>query len=574
MLRLAFSSVLACFVQNHSKGSRTSVRGSDRSLVDPVKEGLDPAYNRLDSLPNNVHRKRSQRVGGKEEPSMVTLSDVKTSKTERIDDAHSKSCQQRFEIQRASDFAKLQRSEWHPKNSLPDGSFKIPRPYTASRSGQSGSTQRAAKAEPIDGLLLSPRLHSSRRTESQRMPSSSVGGLLVKDSTVAQPQRSLESPKSLPPPPSAADTPPVPPATGNNKPVNLKRSGMEVSWTAAGVDPRFGASARGSSNNPHPLPLRFQRQDSVPILRDGGRLHSWQTSGQFQDVSQITAIQVTPRPKPRAFPRTNPSYVASQRRDWVVGGSYRKMSEGNPQRMSPVDVGHQTHYYPGKDRVSSAFGGGAQTLQASHLHYKDPVLAVEAKRAVLKNEDYDSDTSQSSTGSELNYQLRQHALDSKVLRPRANRLVSSLRCSNTGVSQTVAFAAGTLAADCEVASVMSGDLSSPVVSPNFRKSGKSGSYSTQIDVPPPREKPKKATVSHREPVLMKLHRRNSEPDYVNVLSGKEERSASVSQMLKSHGNHQASSSPVRHVDDSLRNGGTLHVQDHSSPSEMSSICLQ
>lgn len=536
-----------------------------------MKEGLDPAFNRLDSLPNNVRRKRNQRVGGKEEPRTVTLSDVKTSnsKTECIDDTHSKSCQ-RFEIQRTSDFAKLQRSGWHPKNSLPDGSFKIPRPYTASRSGQLGGTQRTAKAETIDGLLLSPPLHSSRRTESQRVSSTSVGGLLVKDSTIAQPQRSLESPKSLPPP-SAADTPPVPPATGTNKPVNLKKSGMEISWNPGDADPRFGASSRGSSNNSsHPL-SRFRRQDSVPILRDGGgRLHSWQTSGQFQDVSQITAIQVTPRPKPRAFPRTNPSYVATQRRDWGVGGSYRKVSsESNHQQMSPVDVSHQTYYYPGRDRVSSSYAG-AQTLQASHLHYKDPVLAVEAKRAVLKNEEYDSDTSQSSTGSELNYQL--HQLDSKVLRPHANQLVSSLRCSNTGVNQMAAFAAGTLAADCEVASVMSSDLLSPVNSQNFLKSCKSGSYLTQIDVPP-RERPKKAAISHREPVLTKHHRRNSEPDYVNVPSGKEERSASVSQMLKSHGSHQTSTSPDRQVEDSLRSGG-LHVQDHSSPSEMSPICLQ
>lgn len=541
-------------MQKHSRSNKTSVRGADKCLVDPVKEGFDPVSSLFNGLHNNFHKERNQRIGGKEEKSTITHSGVKTSRTKCSNDADSNSCQP-FEAHRTNDFVKFQRSEGQSKSGLPDGSFRIPRPYTASRTGQSVCLPRTAKTESIDGLLLSPRLHSSRRTESQRIPAPSPGGgLFVREPAISQPQRSLESPKSLP----SADVELVALATAS-KPVNFKKSIMEASWTSADVDPRFGTSGHGNVHSSS----YFHRQDSFPTARNSGRLNSWQTSGQYQDVSQITAVQVTPRPKPRAFPRTNPSYVSTQRRDGAVSGSYRKVSESNQLRMSPAEVSRQVCYNPGKDHASNTYGG-AQTLHASRLHYKDPVLAGEAKRSVCKNEDYDSDTSQSSTSSELNDLLHQYTLDSRVMRPHAHQFASSLHCPSAGSSQTTVFSAGTLAADYEVASAMSGDLS-PISSLCFQKSRTGGSYPIQTDGH--REQLKKPAVSSKEPVLMRHCRRNSEPDYVNISSGREQRGTNASQTLKSHGKQKASASPNLEDDEGSRNGGTLRVQDHSSPSK-------
>lgn len=546
-------------VQKHSRSNKTSVRVADKCLIDPVKEGFDPVFSLFNGLHSNFHKERNQRIGGKEVKSSVAHSGAKTSRAKCTNDADSSSCQP-FEAHRANDFVKFQRSEGQSKSGLPDGLFRISRPYTASRTGQSVCLPRTTKTESIDGLLLSPRLHSSRRTESQCIPASSTGGgLFVRgEPAISQPQRSLESPK---PPPSAAsaDAELAALATGS-KAVNFKKSVMEASWTSADVDPRFGTSGRGNCH----ASSYFHRQDSFPTARSSSRLNSWQTSGQYQDVSQITAVQVTPRPKPRAFPRTNPSYVATQRRDGALGGSYRKVSESNQLLMSPADVSRQAFYNPGKDHASNVYGG-AQTLHASHLHYKDPILAGEAKRSVCKNEDYDSDTSQSSTSSELNDLLHQYTLDSRVLRPHAHQFASSLHCPSAGASQsqTTVFSAGTLAADYEVASAMSGDLS-PVGLSSFQKSRTGGSYPIQADGH--REQPKKPAVSSKEPVLMRHCRRNSEPDYVNISSRREQRGTDASQTLKSHGKQKTSASPGLEDDEGSRNGGTLRVQDHSSPS--------
>ena len=60
----------------------------------------------------------------------------------------------------------------------------------------------------------------------------------------------------------------------------------------------------------------------------------------YQDVSQITAVQVTPRPKPRAFPRTNPAYVGVHRRDGAP--SYKKI---NIETSTPPTAIYNQRFY-------------------------------------------------------------------------------------------------------------------------------------------------------------------------------------------------------------------------------------
>ncbi len=60
----------------------------------------------------------------------------------------------------------------------------------------------------------------------------------------------------------------------------------------------------------------------------------------YQDVSQITAVQVTPRPKPRAFPRTNPAYVGVHRRDGAP--SYKKI---NIETSAPPTAIYNQRFY-------------------------------------------------------------------------------------------------------------------------------------------------------------------------------------------------------------------------------------
>jgi len=83
-------------------------------------------------------------------------------------------------------------------------------------------------------------------------------------------------------------------------------------------------------------------------------------SGQYQDVSQITAVQVTPRPKPRAFPRTNPSYVGTHRRDGAAGAN----PSGNP---NPSVFGNPAAFRHVDTMAASAFNHGYQLRSGGHL---------------------------------------------------------------------------------------------------------------------------------------------------------------------------------------------------------------
>lgn len=524
----------------------------------PKGSGASESPGHLDGTAKDPDR--NQKASFRGESCRLNQTDSKTPRAKRTDDLPIGNSYE-GESKRANDFSRMQRMEGQLKGGgvLPDGALRIPRPYTTSRTGNSDGVQRTPKVDSTD-VLFSPRLHPSRRVESQRTPSS-PSGFLLKEPPTTQPQRSLELPKHLPPP-AAHVAPDVQlTRTASTRPGDLKKVGMDMSWTSAG-DPKF-AVGRGSSNNYHAS--CFQRQDSFPTMRESSRINAWQqASGQYQDVSQITAVQVTPRPKPRAFPRTNPSYVGMQRSDGV-GGSYRKVTEMNHQWMPSADFSHQAYYYPNKDRLSGAYAG-AKTLQTSHMHYKDSASAAEAKRSIFKNEDYDSDTSQSSTSSELS-DLHQYTLDSKIARHPTNKLISSLHRPSTGHRQTGLQGGGTIAADREVAAMMSSSLS-PGSSPSFHgnKVRSNGGYG--IVPEGPREQQVRGDLPKKETRLTH-QRRNSEPDYVNVPPGSEHRgSSSISQTLRSHAAQKTSVTPDLEDEEGERSGGTLRIRDHASPSKL------
>lgn len=551
-----------CF-QRHTKTSRT-VRGEKSSKEVPKGRGASESGH-LDG--NAKESERNQKTSFREESYRLNQTDSKTPRAKRTDEIPVGSYE--GESKRANDFSRMQRMEGHLKGggagSLPDGVLRIPRPYTTSRTGNSDGVQRVTPKVDSTDVLFSPRLHPSRRVESQRTPSS-PSGFLLKEPPAAQPQRSLELPKHLPLAPVAPDVQLA--RVASARPGDLKKVGMDMSWTSTG-DPKF-AVGRGPTNNYHAS--CFQRQDSFPTMRESSRSNAWQqaASGQYQDVSQITAVQVTPRPKPRAFPRTNPSYVGMQRSDGV-GSSYRKVTEINHQWMPPAaDFGHQAYYYPNKDRLSGSYAG-AKTLQASHMHYKDSASAVKAERSIFKNEDYDSDTSQSSTSSELS-DLHQYTLDSKVARPHpTNKLISSLHRPSTGHRPTGLQGGGTIAADREVAAMMSSSLS-PGSSPSFHgnKVRSNGGYGVVPEGP--REQPVRVDLPKKE-IRLTHQRRNSEPDYVNVPPGSEHRGpSSISQTMRSHGGAQKTTTtavtPDLEDEEGERSGGTLRIRDHASPSKL------
>ncbi len=115
----------------------------------------------------------------------------------------------------------------------------------------------------------------------------------------------------------------------------------------------------------------------------------------YQDVSQITAVQVTPRPKPRAFPRTNPAYVGVHRRDGVP--SYKKI---NIETSAPPTAIYNQRFYEAHAHPPPhpSFDIGMQTstasIQAGHGDHD-----VSGRHLLYGRHDRsDSDTSHSSYG--------------------------------------------------------------------------------------------------------------------------------------------------------------------------------
>lgn len=373
----------------------------------------------------------------------------------------------------------------------------------------------------------------------------------------------------------------VPGSSAGHDPKFVSGSGPQRSLESP--QPRQGISPRDNGSHAPSAASYFQRQDSCPIMRDGGRgpAYSRDLLGQYQDVSQITAVQVTPRPKPRAFPRTNPSYVSVHRRD------------GNPSAFRHVDTmaatafnhGYQIRGHSGGERTSSGRYypslSGAQTLQTSHSY-----LGSESGRRSgcghiddQDNVDSDSSVSSSSSDTSVNGLRRQYTLDSRPARRQTHRTdQSEVVESRLGAAGLVGISAATSQhSGVPRASEHKSPESSPLIDqgPVRRSQRHARQPKSEPEIPPP---PRTSTIPNGV-VRPSTARRNSEPDYVNVPSKSESQLSDVQEGIVV----ASSARPPAHVeqsqkssvgsvrepgnpDENPRSGdGTLRIRDHVSP---------
>ena len=109
----------------------------------------------------------------------------------------------------------------------------------------------------------------------------------------------------------------------------------------------------------------------------------------YPDVSQITAVQVTPRPKPRAFPRTNPAYVGVHRRDGIP--SYKRI---NIETSAPPTAIYNQRFYDTHAPVSQSSFEQTAPVQTTGTYSGDGG----ERNLLYRHERSDSDTSHSSYG--------------------------------------------------------------------------------------------------------------------------------------------------------------------------------
>ena len=113
-------------------------------------------------------------------------------------------------------------------------------------------------------------------------------------------------------------------------------------------------------------------------------------SARYPDVNQITAVQVTPRPKPRAFPRTNPAYVGVHRRDGAP--SYKRI---NIETSAPPTAIFNQRFYEAHASPPPLEGLGLPT----HSSGMQTCISDLAERQLgYRHDRSDSDTSHSSYG--------------------------------------------------------------------------------------------------------------------------------------------------------------------------------
>jgi len=250
-------------------------------------------------------------------------------------------------------------------------------------------------------------------------------------------------------------------------------------------------------------------------------------AGQYQDVSQITAVQVTPRPKPRAFPRTNPSYVSVHRRDGNPPAVGNPLPVNPPSAFRHVDTmaassafnyhqarggpsNHAARYYPSSS--------GAHTLQTSRSYM---AAAEKAQKSGdvggADNDDVDSDSSLSSSSSDAsaNGLRRQYTLDSNPSRhcPPSDMPPEGFSVGISPTQHSKSSESSPLVEPGPVRRSQRHAVRQPKSEPEIPVSSS--------EIPPPRVAAIPNGVARPAAA-----RRNSEPDYVNVPSKSEYQLAS------------------------------------------------
>lgn len=204
-------------------------------------------------------------------------------------------------------------------------------------------------------------------------------------------------------------------ADGKAPPDMRRFYGGESPFEDQRLSPYFGHEPSDESplhSPPHlqQIPVFFARQEGYPLAAtyDNPADYFGDLTGRFQDVSQMSAVPATPRPKPRAFPRTNPAYIGTRRQDG--GQSYRKICQ--ELQSSPTVVYNQQFFDVHSQAAPGPAAGRMQQMSQSYL--SDAV----DRRKMFRHERSDSDTSHSSFGIG---RLQQDVVESQSIRPMCPR---------------------------------------------------------------------------------------------------------------------------------------------------------
>ena len=362
---------------------------------------------------------------------------------------------------------------------------------------------------------------------------------LRKDS-VGSPQRSLDSPK------------PARSWATQQRALEQHRSPGSQLSSSCGAATMTTTTQSGHSR-------RFQRQESFPnysrddMMGYGGR----DTTSQYPDVSQITAVQVTPRPKIRSFPRTNPAYVGVHRRDGQP--SYKKVNID--QTQPPTAIYNQCFYDAHPPPLYDPGSPPAGSFQMTQTYEYDD--RGQYRAAVERS---DSDTSHSSYGLA---RLQQDMTNSQTSQVFSLRHTPRHHTTDSQSSQ------GSLHVQRDSHS-SAGSLRSDRVQDASQDSGSSLQSSPRHVDAPPQISPREHHLNSSElPRQRALVRRNSEPDYANlqiIAHMKNEKILSVENPVGKLGNKLCTvglhSTDDTRIED-LKNGDSLRSGDSLSPAEFS-----
>lgn len=163
---------------------------------------------------------------------------------------------------------------------------------------------------------FSPLVTSQLPTKKRQVQEPGMSDSFISQPSVWQPRQDLSN---HPPVPQRSLSSPI--SSSHYLAVDIpKTGGFRISPETKML---IGDAASGMSLE-HPHPVGFLRQESYPLTSKDNYRHL-ETGTHRSDLSQISAVQVTPMSRPRAFPRTNPSYIGTYRRDGQ-GATYKRIS--------------------------------------------------------------------------------------------------------------------------------------------------------------------------------------------------------------------------------------------------------
>lgn len=247
---------------------------------------------------------------------------------------------------------------------------------------------------------------------------------------------------------------------------------------------------------PSPGDYGYSRDDMT------GYPQQQQDTSRYPDVSQITAVQVTPRPKPRSFPRTNPAYVGVHRRDGAP--SYKRI---NIETSAPPTAIYNQKFY-GDSPSHPALDIGMQTTGAQTQTQTYISDLAERHLVGYRHDRSDSDTSHSSYGkvpsSEMTDSLISHSSGQTKARDHSDS--HSSQGSLRNIPDSHSSSQGSLRSGHDRDHIH--DMSSLHSSPRHTNNN--------LEIIHDNSTTPTHTNSNKIATQRALIRRNSEPDYANL----------------------------------------------------------